>query len=74
MALFSEKDVEKEKPKQIEKTIKKAFHFNEKQLEKNFPSQKILLRWYQQKRKRKKNQRQKTKQKNKKEKKQRKMF
>ncbi|PEA68783.1 hypothetical protein, partial [Bacillus toyonensis] len=44
MALFSEKDVEKEKPKQIEKPIKKAFHFNEKQLEKKLSEPKDIVK------------------------------
>lgn len=30
MALFSEKDVEKEEPKQLEKPKKNTFRFNEK--------------------------------------------
>ncbi|CAH2463069.1 MULTISPECIES: hypothetical protein [Bacillus] len=44
MALFSEKDVEKEKPKQIEKPIKKAFRFNEKQLETTLSEPKDIVK------------------------------
>lgn len=44
MALFSEKDVEKEKPKQIERPKKKAFRFNEKNVKESFSEPKEIVK------------------------------
>ncbi|MBJ8096452.1 hypothetical protein JDS71_29230, partial [Bacillus cereus] len=44
MALFSEKDIEKEKPQQIERLIKKAFRFNEKNIEKTLSEPKDIVK------------------------------
>ncbi|MEK4575938.1 hypothetical protein NSS74_26380 [Bacillus sp. FSL E2-8868] len=44
MALFSEKDVEKEKPKQIERPKKKAFLFNEKNVKESISEPKEIVK------------------------------
>ncbi|MGE7635418.1 hypothetical protein ACQKMZ_24930 [Bacillus paramycoides] len=44
MALFSEKDVEKEKPKQIERPKKKAFRFNEKNVKESLSEPKEIVK------------------------------
>ncbi|MEK0224360.1 hypothetical protein [Bacillus proteolyticus] len=44
MALFSEKDVEKEKPKQIERPKKKVFRFNEKNVKESFSEPKEIVK------------------------------
>ncbi|MGX5643111.1 hypothetical protein [Bacillus mycoides] len=44
MALFSEKNVEKEKPKQIERPQKKAFRFNEKNVKESLSEPKEIVK------------------------------
>ena len=44
MALFSEKDVEKEEPKQLEKPKKNAFRFNEKNVKESISEPKEIVK------------------------------
>ncbi len=44
MALFSEKDVEKEKPKQLERPKKNAFRFNEKNVKESISEPKEIVK------------------------------